>query len=70
MLPIFGTAIKVISGFYLGCTGIVLSPYEVYVDRYVVDLRCEYTMRNTKIIEGFKVNLELKDFEITNMPRQ
>lgn len=70
MLPIYGTTIKVIAGFYLGCTGYVIEPYQVYVDKYTVDLTCEYKLKNTVIKDGFKTTLDLKDFEIINIPRQ
>jgi len=70
MLPIYGTTIKVIAGFYLGCTGYVIEPYNYYVDKYIVNLTCEYKVKNTVIKDGFKTAIELKDFEIINTPRQ
>lgn len=70
MTPIYGAAIKVIAGFYLGCTGYVLAPaHEYHPGRYVVDLTCKYKLKNTFITDGFKVTLDKKDFEITNIPR-
>lgn len=71
MLPIYGTVIKVIAGFYLGCTGYVVELYNnVYVDRYTVDLTCEYKVKNTVFKDNFKTVIELKDFEIIHTPRQ
>lgn len=71
MTPIYGAAIKVIAGFYLGCTGTVESPHDAYVDKYEVSLSCEYNNPNGVHVTAFPtVVLDLKDIEITNIPRK
>lgn len=58
---IFGTLIKVIAGFYLGCTGTVLGINEgLFYDDYYVSLNCSegWTIKTTlprKTLEVIKV---------------
>jgi hypothetical protein len=71
MLPIYGTVIKVIAGFYLGCTGYVVQPTdEFYKDKYLVELTCEYKVKNTTIKDMFRTTVDLKDLKIISQPRQ
>lgn len=70
MLPIYGTLIKVISGFYLGCTGYLISPHNFYVNQFDVKLFCEYQKNGKPEKDQLDVVLEIKDFEIISQPRQ
>lgn len=70
MLPIYGATFKVIAGFYLGCTGWLSSPYEVYTDRFNVEMSCQYKVKNTTITDTFRIPMDLKDLEITSEPRK
>lgn len=68
MNPIFGATIKVIAGFYLGCTGHLVDRYNAYVDRYVVNLTCAYK-NSTEVEYPRGVVIDLKDMEILDQPR-
>ena len=70
MLPIYGAAIKVIAGFYLGCTGIVTSPHNAYIDRYEVELTCEYSLGARTTTDRVTTVIDLINFQVTNTPRQ
>lgn len=69
MLPIYGTAIKVIAGFYLGCTGFITEKGG-YSDSFYVNLSCKYKVQNTYITDMFKAEIPLKDLQIVSTPRQ
>lgn len=51
----YGTIIQVITGFYLGCTGIVVQE-STYVDDYVIDLTCILSTKETKEVKQVKLN--------------
>lgn len=70
MLPIYGALIKVITGFYLGCTGYLVARHNFYVDQFEVKLFCEYQKDGVTNKNELDVILQTKDFEIINTPRQ
>lgn len=67
---IYGTMIKVIAGFYLGCVGNI-SGEDFYVDTYEVELTCEYTSPNgTKVTASERTKLNKEKFEVVSTPRK
>lgn len=70
MLPIYGTIIKVVTGFYLGCTGYVIERHNFYVDQFNVKLTCEYEINGKKIQDEINTVLNMSEFETINIPRQ
>lgn len=70
MLPIYGALIKVIAGFYLGCTGYLVSRHNLYTDQFEVKLFCEYQKDGIQDKNEVDVVLQTKEFEILSRPRQ
>lgn len=61
--------IKVVAGFYLGCTGYLMSPHNLYINQFQVKLFCEYKKNGFPEKDELDVVLESKDFEVLSRPR-
>lgn len=74
MLPIYGAIIKVIAGFYLGCTGYLIAPDpSVYKDKFQVRLFCTYKNPKDPLaladVSEIDTVLNTSDFQIISNPR-
>lgn len=68
----YGAMIKVIAGFYIGCTGFVVDYYRFIPNKVVVNLRCSFKdtcmnfWGNAKQCEGYryleKIDLETNEY--------
>lgn len=69
---IYGTLVKVVAGFYVGCTGIVIDELNRYSDgpAYMVNLRCEYVQRQTRIVDGFTKTIRSQDLKVLERPKR
>jgi len=65
---VFGTAIKVIAGFYLGCTGIVTGPSHPPINAYPVELTCLVYRGNVGSKEIVVTELTASEFMVTGTP--
>lgn len=62
----FGMLVKVISGFYAGCTGMVVGHKEANsfdVEKYIVDAQCHMATGRTERVEVEAQAKELKEIK-------